>query len=206
MFPEITRDDVFRLETPRLRLAWPCADDARGHYLHRLARRGRGHDRADPSPLSQRRRECLDFASRRDNMLGRSLTLVAREKGGCREVVALLGIDLLAGGPELGYVVKPERWGKAWLARPRPRSSAVTFAVTGLPIIHSRTRIENGASQRVLRKIGFAEAGQAMADMPARGGRFPVQTFRLERSDWLAQMPLGEAMGAGFAEGALAEA
>ena len=28
MFPEITRDDVFRLETPRLGLRWPACADA----------------------------------------------------------------------------------------------------------------------------------------------------------------------------------
>ncbi len=206
MFPEITRDDVFRLETPRLWLAWPCADDAPGITCIASRAEVAAMTARIPHPYPSDGASAWILASRRDNMLGRSLILVARAKGGCREVVALVSIDLLAGGPELGYVVKPERWGEGLAGEAAAAIVAVTFAVTGLPTIHSRTRIENGASQRVLRKIGFAEAGQAIADMPARGGRFPVQTFRLERSNWLARTPLGEAMGTGLAEAALAEA
>ena len=37
MFPEITRDDIFRLETERLWLRWPRAADARGDRATLLA-------------------------------------------------------------------------------------------------------------------------------------------------------------------------
>ena len=187
MFPELIRDDVFRLETARLWLAWPCAADTPG--ITRIASRAEVASMTARIPHPYPSDGASDWvrASRQDNASGRSLILVARDKTGRREVAALVSIDLLGDGAELGYVVKPERWGEGLASEAAAAIVAVAFAVTSLDVIHSRTRIENSASQRVLRKIGFAPAGRAMADMPARGGVFPVETFRLTRSDWLAR-------------------
>lgn len=186
MFPALTRDDQFRLETERLQLAWPCADDAPG--IAAIASRAEVASMTARIPHPYPSDGARDWirASRRDNASGRSLVLVARDKTNRRAVTALLSIDLLQGGPELGYVVSPERWGEGLASEGAAAIVAAAFRVTDLDLIYSRTRIENIASQRVLRKIGFAETGRAMADMPARGGAFPVETFRLMRADWLA--------------------
>ena len=44
----------------------------------------------------------------------------------------------------------------------------------------------NPASRRVLEKCGFRHEGSNLKSLPARGGLFPCDHFRLDRSTWMA--------------------
>ena len=44
----------------------------------------------------------------------------------------------------------------------------------------------NPASRRVLEKSGFRQEGSFLKSLPARGGLFPCEQFRLDRSTWAA--------------------
>ena len=42
----------------------------------------------------------------------------------------------------------------------------------------------NPASRRVLEKCGFAYQGSGLVELPARGGLYPADHFRLDRRAW----------------------
>ncbi len=52
--------------------------------------------------------------------------------------------------------------------------------------IEADTRVINPASRRVLEKSGFRSEGSFLKSLPARGGLFPCEQFRLDRSTWSA--------------------
>ncbi len=58
------------------------------------------------------------------------------------------------------------------------------FLLTGTKAIVADARVVNPASSRVLQKCGFAFQGSNLVDLAARGGFFPVDTFRLDRKVW----------------------
>ena len=75
MFPDLTRDDVFRLETRRLWLRWPRHADVQA--IHRLAGE---RDVAEmtasiPHPYPADAATTFVFESRKGNALGRSLRM-----------------------------------------------------------------------------------------------------------------------------------
>jgi hypothetical protein len=45
-------------------------------------------------------------------------------------------------------------------------------------------RVINPASRRVLEKCGFAYQGAGLVELPARGGLYPADHFRLDRRAW----------------------
>jgi hypothetical protein len=60
------------------------------------------------------------------------------------------------------------------------------FSLVEMPAIEADTRVINPASRRVLEKSGFRAEGSFLKSLPARGGLFPCEQFRLDRSTWAA--------------------
>ena len=75
MFPDIARDDVFRLETPRLWLRWPQAADAPAISATAAGGKWRNTLPAFPIPIPGNAERFI-FAAREGNTSGRDLTLV----------------------------------------------------------------------------------------------------------------------------------
>ena len=76
MFPDLARDDVFRLETARLWLRWPRASDAAAlHRFCSLWEVARFTARM-PHPYPPGSAERFIYAAREANASGRDLTLV----------------------------------------------------------------------------------------------------------------------------------
>src|SRR5260370_41728118 len=106
MFPDLARDDVFRLETARLWLRWPRASDAvaihRFCSLWDVAR----YTARIPHPYPAGSAERLVYATREANTSGRDLTLVMTPSKGKRD--ALGSVSLEARGtdrPTLGLLL-----------------------------------------------------------------------------------------------------
>jgi RimJ/RimL family protein N-acetyltransferase len=187
MFPDLARDDVFRIETARLWLRWPRMCDAPA--IHKFCSQwevARFTARI-PHPYPQGSAERFIYAAREANASGRDLTLVMTPIRGKRDAVGSIslesrGKDRLA----LGYVLAPEVWGKGLASEAAQAMIDAGFGLTPAVEILASVRVENSPSHGVLKKCGFVLAGTGPQGAPARGGMMPCHSFRLTRAEWAA--------------------
>ncbi|HEX9168617.1 MAG TPA: GNAT family N-acetyltransferase [Roseiarcus sp.] len=185
MFPDLARDDVFRIETPRLWLRWPRICDAAA--IHKFCSQWEvaRYTARIPHPYPQGSAERFIYAAREANASGRDLTLVMTPIKGKRDAVGSIslesrGKDRLA----LGYVLAPEAWGKGLATEAARAMIDAGFGLTLAVEILASVRVENDASRVVLEKCGFALVGTGLQGAPARGGMVECHRFRLSRADW----------------------
>ena len=185
MFPDLARDDVFRLETARLWLRWPRASDAGAiHRICSLWEVARYTARI-PHPYPPGSAERFIYAAREGNSTGRDLTLVMTLKKGHREPVG--SISLESRGSDrltLGFVLAPEHWGKGLTTEATWAVVRAGFELTPAVEILANVRLENDASRHVLESCGFEVASTGLKGAPARGGLVECHTFRLTRNAW----------------------
>ena len=182
MFPDLARDDVFRLETRRLWLRWPQTRDA--PTLAALAgdwevARLTAHI---PHPYRLEDAELFIRDSRIGNSLGRHLRLAMTLKTGDRPVVGMIGLEPGAEGLELGYWLGKSYWGRRLAPEAAVAMIDAFFRVTEAPAVTAASLPENAASQSVLRRIGFKPAGEAPAPGRHQGGK--ALLFALDRESW----------------------
>ena len=185
MFPDLARDDVFRLETARLWLRWPRASDAAA--LHRFCSMWEvaRYTARIPHPYPPGSAERFIYAAREGNASGRDLTLVMTPKKGKRE--AMGSISLESRGSDrltLGFVLAPENWSKGLTTEASWSMVRAGFELTPAVEILANVRVENDASRRVLETCGFEIVSTGPKGAPARGGLVECHTFRLTREAW----------------------
>ena len=194
MFPDLARDDVFRLETRRLWLRWPRTADSAA--IERYSGRwevARMTARI-PHPYPPGEAERFIFTAREANALGRDLILVVTPIRGKREPLGMVSLESRREGRlTLGYAFAPEAWGKGIATEAAAAVIDAAFALTLAIEIWASAHVENPASRRVLEKCGFAHTGAGLEGAPARGGMVPCDRFRLERSAWASRRALQEA-------------
>jgi len=186
MFPDLTRDDVFRLETRRLWLRWPRLADVQA--IVRLAGEKAVAEMTAliPHPYSNEDAERFVFHARRDNADGAGLTLAITPKGRPNALIGAVGITRSeeSGAPHLGYWLGAPSWGEGHATEAARALIDAFFAYTPEPELVSAARVINPASRRVLEKCGFAFQGSGLMPFRARGGLMPVDHFRLDRRAW----------------------
>ena len=91
-----------------------------------------------------------------------------------------------APGVEIGWRLARHHWGKGYATEAVQGLIDSLFSLIDLPAIEADTRVINPASRRVLEKSGFRSEGSFLKSLPARGGLFPCEQFRLDRSTWAA--------------------
>jgi RimJ/RimL family protein N-acetyltransferase len=184
MFPDLTRDDVFRLETRRLWLRWPRQADAQA--IVRLAGEKAVAEMTArlPHPYSPKAADAFILDAREGNAEGRALTLAITRKGNGPIGMVGIGPSLEDGEPHLGYWLGVPHWGQGYATEAARALIDAFFAYTDGHELTSSARVVNPASRRVLEKCGFAFVGSGMMAFPARGGVFPVDRFRLDRRMW----------------------
>jgi RimJ/RimL family protein N-acetyltransferase len=191
MFPDLTRDDVFRLETRRLWLRWPRHADVPA--ITRLLSDGVVAEMTAsiPHPYPPDGATAFVFESRKGNALGRSLRMAIAPRKKPQQLIGMIGIEASPedGRPHLGYWLGAPHWGKGYATEAARALVDAWFAYTEAAALTSAARIVNPASRRVLEKCGFAHAGGGRMAFPARGGVFPVDRFVLERPVWAALTP-----------------
>ncbi len=188
MFPDIARDDIFRLETRRLWLRWPRATDsaaiARYCSLWDVAR----YTARIPHPYLPGTADRFIFAARDANTIGRDLTLMISTINDRREVFGAVSLELRGSDRlTLGYALGPTCWGKGYATEAAAAVVDAAFSLTAAAEIDASVRVENGASRRVLEKIGMSFVSRGRQGAPARGGLFECDRFRLSRDDWSAR-------------------
>ena len=192
MFPDLTRDDVFRLETRRLWLRWPRHADCAA--ILRLAGDKRVADMTAslPHPYPADEATRFVFEARKANALGRALRLAITPKAKPNELIGMVGIDAPVddeGEPFLGYWLGAPHWGRSIATEAARALVDALFAYTGESRLAASARVDNAASRRVLEKCGFVQAGSREKEFPARGGVFEVLDLRLDRAAWRRLKP-----------------
>ena len=185
MFPDLTRDDVFRIETRRLWLRWPAAKDrdailklagdpAVSEMLARV-----------PHPLPAPVVDAFLLQARSENAAGSALTLALARRAAPATAIGVVSIEVGPDRvPELGYWLGKPYWGAGLMREAVSSLCHAFFAYAGGTELAASARSVNPASRRVLESCGFQHVGTGLRPFPARGADLPVDRFRLDRRRW----------------------
>lgn len=195
LLPWLFRDEIFRVETPRLWLRWPRPDDAdalqavvahkeiatmTASWLH-------------PLPAGEAARRIEDF--RRANAAGAGLALAVTRKVNPARLIGIVGASVRADGScGLGYFLETGNQGHGLMTEAVRALVFTLFAHSPCGVVRASTRIINPASRRVLEKVGFASTGCERLETEARGS-FEVETFALARDDWQRALVIARGCG-----------
>lgn len=185
MFPDLTRDDVFRLETQRLWLRWPRASDAAALTVFASLPQVAQMTAAIPHPYPAGEADRFILKARADNAAGRALHLALTRKHGPATVFGL--IAAVSEGPqevELGYAIAPEMWDQGFATEAAQIVIDTVFTLTSAARIVANARVNNLRSRAVLEKSGFSYVDSGLDPLPARGGLHPCDRFQLDRATW----------------------
>ena len=194
MFPDLTRDDVVRLETRRLWLRWPRQADAQALVCLAGEKAVAEMTALIPHPYPPHEADRFILEARRANADGRALHMAITRKGK-PAAIGMIGIGPApegfwdAGRPHLGFWVGTPHWGQGFATEAACALVDAFFAYAGGEDLTAAARAVNPASRRVLEKCGFAQEGSGPMPFPARGDVFPVDRFRLDRRAWLDHKP-----------------
>lgn len=185
MFPDLTRDDVFRLETKRLWLRWPRAADSAAITAFATLAEVAQMTAAIPHPYPPKEADRFIFKARAENAAGLALHLAMTRKSGPRVIFGVISaVAIGEKDVEIGYALAPEMWGNGFASEAVRMVVDTIFALTPAMRILANSRANNPASRRVLEKSGFAYVDSGLDMLAARGGLHPCDRFRLERADW----------------------
>jgi len=185
MFPDIARDDVFRLETKRLWLRWPRIGDAPAIERYCAKWEVARYTARIPHPYPKGSAERFVYAAREANILGRELTLALTPIQAPARVFGAISLERRgADRLTLGYALAPEVWGRGLATEAVKAVVDAAFALSQVIEIDASVQVENFASARVLEKIGFARIGRGLRGAPARGRMVECDAFCLKRADW----------------------
>jgi RimJ/RimL family protein N-acetyltransferase len=187
MFPDLVRDDVFRLETRRLWLRWPRAADAGA-----LAREAAHRDVAEKAldlrhPLPEGAAAEFILTARKSNAQGEGLALVLARKCAPTEAVGCIAskpASKLAGDGDaarLSFWLARGFWGQGLMSEAVRAFADLLFGFTSAAELEADVAGLNPVALHVLARAGFVPGG-SQSDSPP--GRQPVERFRLERSRW----------------------
>lgn len=199
MFPELARDDVFRLETRRLWLRWPRESDAPA-----LTALADGWDVSrmtanvpHPHDIGEAGRFIL--AARAANARGAAMRLALTLKTFPRKFVGVVAVEPDEPAAECnGARARLDFWlgrvysGEGLMSEAVEAVEDAFFRVTRGDELAALVPPDNDASRAVLEKAGFVEdAG------PGDRADCPITRLVLRRRDW--QEPARPALRAGFA-------
>lgn len=185
MFPDLTRDDVFTLETARLWLRWPRVADACAIQRQAGEKSVAEMTANIPHPYPTGAAEPFVFNARKHNALGQSLTLAVALKARPDAIIGVIAVtENGEGAAELGYWLGLDHWDKGYVTEAARSVIDAVFTLSQARDIVANVRVINPASRRVLEKCGFRHEGSQLRAAPARGGAFPCDLFRLDRRTW----------------------
>lgn len=180
MFPEISREDVFRLETRRLWLRWPTVAEA-----------GQTPGALTPEAASgDPHRDGATLAAWRDaNASGAELHLLLTGRGVDRRVVGAVGLSPVIGtaeacGLRLGARLEAASRGAGLGTEAVQAIVDAAFMLTDAPLISASARVLDPAFRRLLEKCGFGFCGTGLDPAADGSGLTASDRFRLDRKAW----------------------
>jgi RimJ/RimL family protein N-acetyltransferase len=193
MFYELTRDDVFRIETRRLWLRWPTATDSEA--LHEIVGRREVAEMTAswPHPLPEGEAAHRIVQMRRANEDGLAIALALTRKVDPDVVIGCAGA--FATEPRtlsLGYFLAFEHHGQGYMTEAIAAVVDAGFRMSLAREIRAACWSHNAASRRLLEKCGFDHLGARDVLAPVRSdGPQQAEQYALDRSTWLARQGAG---------------
>lgn len=187
MFPDITCDDIFRIETPRLWLRWLRASDAKDVAAFASLAPVAQMTASIPHPYPAGEAARFILSARGATAAGTALILAMTLKTKARTLIGLVSAQaepIATHEVEIGYVTAPSHAGRGYATEAILGLIDTVFNLTEVRHVVANTRAINPASRRVLEKCGFEPTGSGLRDLPARGGRHPCDFFALGRHQW----------------------
>ena len=185
MFPDITRDDIFRLETEHLWLRWLRASDAPVVTAFAGVEAVARMTASIPHPYPPGEAERFILGARAATAAGEALILAVTLKNKGQSLVGLVSAQASESHDvEIGYVIAPTAAGRGFATEATTTLIDAVFNLTETRVITSNSRVINPASRRVLEKCGLAFAETGLKNLPARGGQHPCDFFTLDRHRW----------------------
>lgn len=188
MFPELFRDDVFTLETPRLFLRWPKAGDAAALATLAGDRRVAEMTTHIPHPYPPEEATRFVLASREANTGGNALRLAIAHRKEPKKLIGMVGLNAREddGARALGYWLGVPHWGQGIMTEAAQAIIDAAFLYSGLTAVKANVRVTNAASRKVLELCGFQYEGGDMVRHSVRGDSMPADTYRLPRDVWVS--------------------
>ena len=186
MFPELTRDDVFRLETRRLWLRWPRMADANA-ILRLAGEKAVAEMTASiPHPYPSQAVEPFVFGARKGNALGEHLVLAITPRSTPNELIGMIGAHKQASGvPFIGYWLGTPHWGKGYATEAGTAAIDWAFANLGWDDIIHCIDPGNIASQNVAKRLGSLMKGPGKLPPPFQD--VVVDVWGQTREAWFAR-------------------
>ena len=176
MFPEIAREDIFRLETRRLWLRCPQASD--------VAAASPEAAEGDPH------RHAAILATWRDGgAAGRELHLLVTGRGADRTVFGAVELAPVRGraedcGLRLRVWLDEGLRGQGLATEAVQATVDAAFMLTATPLVSASARVLDPAFRRVLEKCGFSSCGTGLDPAADGRGLTASDRFRLDRKAW----------------------
>ncbi len=183
MFPEIFRDDVFRLETRRLWLRWPTARDEAA--IERLAS---DVDVAQmtsriPHPYPAGSAASFIYEARVGNAQGAHLIFALAPLARPAEAIGAISLRQEDGAATLGYWLGKPFWGRGLMSEAVEAITGAAFHLAAIDSVAAHARADNAASRRVLEKSGFLANGERRVHFSARDASFDCVDYVREYGD-----------------------
>lgn len=184
MFPDISREDVFRLETRRLWLRWPDHADIGA---------AAGTADAPPPPEAAAGDPYRDPARLAAwlvaNASGAELHLLMTGHGADRSVVGAVELEPVRGqaescGLRLRVWLDGRARGQGFATEAVQAVADAAFMLTRTPLISASARVLDPTFRRVLEKSGFAFCGTGLDPASDGRGLTASDRFRLDRKVW----------------------
>lgn len=196
MFPSITHDDVYRIETPRLWLRWPQSADASA--IADFARHKQVAEMTASIPHPYPPHQASEFirTTRASNRHGTTLELLIARKGPVQSIIGTVllrfpiaanaqdGEQALVIEPMIGYALHPDHWGLGYASEASRAIIDALFTLTPVPGVTATVRTDNMASIHVLETLGFIRQQERTSYAPLRGLPYQVFDYRLDREVW----------------------
>ena len=194
MFPDIIREDIFRLETRRLWLRWPVPADA-GDAARFLGSDSTPESASgDPFAARPTSAEVAKAAAiladwRAGNAAGTDLSLILTGRGADRRSIGAVSLAPVRGsidrcGLRLRAWLEPRAAGQGLGTEAVQAMVDIAFMLTAAPLVAASSRVLDPAFRRVLEKCGFTSCGTGLDPAPDGRSLAASDRFRLDRKAW----------------------
>jgi RimJ/RimL family protein N-acetyltransferase len=184
LFPWLTRDEVFRIETPRMWLRWARPRDADRLQAIAAQKSVAEMTASWPHPLPAGEAARRIDISRLLNAAGNALILALTRKGEPDRLIGQIGCNAIASEHlGIGYMLDPVLAGQGLATEAVAGFAQALLTYTHIDHIGASSRTINPASRRVLEKSGFVFLRTGSLETSARGA-LEVDFFGLSRAQW----------------------